>query len=62
LRVQLDRVEILLVQTELPLERIAELAGFAHPEYMNVAFRRERGISPGQFRRQQRAELERKRG
>jgi LacI family transcriptional regulator len=62
LRVQLDRVETLLVQTEWTLEQIAEKAGFAHPEYMNVAFRRERGVSPGQFRRRRRAELEREGG
>lgn len=54
LRVRLDRVKQLLLETDLPLERIAALAGFEHPEYMSVAFRRELGPTPGQYRRQMR--------
>jgi LacI family transcriptional regulator len=52
LRIRLDRVKELLLETDLPLERIAALAGFEHSEYMNVAFRRELGPTPGQYRRQ----------
>jgi LacI family transcriptional regulator len=53
LHVRLERVKGLLAQTTLPLEKIAELAGFEHPEYLNVAFKREVGIPPGKYRRQQ---------
>lgn len=50
--VQLKRVRQLLAETDLRLERIAELAGFEHPEYMNVVFKRATGQTPGQYRRQ----------
>jgi LacI family transcriptional regulator len=50
--VQVKRVKELLAQTELSLAEIAELAGYEHPEYMCVVFKRETGRTPGQFRRQ----------
>lgn len=50
--VQLKRVRQLLAETELRLERIAELAGFEHPEYMSVVFKRATGQTPGAYRRQ----------
>lgn len=49
---QIKRIKQLLAETELPLHRIAELSGFEHPEYMSVVFKRELGITPGQFRKQ----------
>ncbi|HVW02320.1 MAG TPA: DNA-binding transcriptional regulator [Planctomycetaceae bacterium] len=49
--VQMKRVKQLLAETDLPLERIASLAGFEHPEYMSVVFKRETGQTPGQYRR-----------
>jgi LacI family transcriptional regulator len=52
LRVQLDRVKSLLAQTELPLKEIAEMAGFNNPNYLNVAFKREMGVTPGEYREQ----------
>jgi LacI family transcriptional regulator len=48
---QLERVKQLLIKTDLPLSKIAELAGFKHTEYMCVAFKRQVGRSPGAFRR-----------
>lgn len=51
-RLRIDRVKQLLGETEHSLERIAALAGFDHPEYMNVAFKREVGRTPGQYRGQ----------
>jgi LacI family transcriptional regulator len=51
-RFRIDRVKQLLAETDHPLERIAALAGFDHPEYMSVAFKRESGKTPGQFRAQ----------
>jgi LacI family transcriptional regulator len=53
-QVQVARVKELLAQTELPLSRIAEIAGYDHPEYMCVVFKREVGCTPGQFRQQAR--------
>lgn len=48
--VQLKRVKQLLAESDLPLTEIAGLAGYAHPEYMSVVFKRETGQTPGQFR------------
>jgi LacI family transcriptional regulator len=53
-RVQLKRVEQLLVETDLSLEAIARLSGYVHPEYMNVVFKRITGATPGQYRQQNR--------
>jgi len=50
LRVKLNRVKQLLLETDLSLEQIAERAGFAHVEYLSVAFRRELGLPPSKFR------------
>ena len=50
--VQLKRVKQLLAETDLKMERIAELTGFDHSEYLSVVFKRELGRTPGQFRRE----------
>jgi len=49
--VQLKRVKQLLAETDLSLERIALLAGYEHPEYMSVVFKRQTAQTPGQYRR-----------
>jgi LacI family transcriptional regulator len=51
-RIRLERIKQLLVETDLTLERIAELSGFEHPEYMSVVFKRETGQTPGRYRNQ----------
>jgi LacI family transcriptional regulator len=53
--VQVARAKQLLVETEHPVHRIAQLVGFEHPEYFNVLFKREVGRPPGQFRLEARA-------
>jgi len=50
LRTQLKAVKAMLTETNLPLYRIAEKTGFTHPEYLNVAFKREFGITPRAYR------------
>jgi len=50
--VQLRRVQQLLAETHLPLDRIAALAGYKHSEYMSVVFKRSTKQTPGQYRRQ----------
>ena len=52
LRVRLDRVKRLLIETDWPLTKIADRAGFLFPEYMSVVFKRQLHMTPGQFRRQ----------
>ncbi len=51
-RVQIDRIKQLLTETDFTLERISELSGFEHPEYMSVLFKRTCGQTPGQYRKQ----------
>ena len=54
IRVQLNRVQQLLTQTDLSLEQIAERAGFAHVEYLSVVFKKRVGVPPGKYRTQHR--------
>lgn len=49
-RIQLRKVRQLLLETDYPLKRIAELTGFEHMEYMCVLFKRSTGMPPGIFR------------
>lgn len=51
MRVRIERVKRLLVDTDLALAEIAVRAGFEHPEYLSVVFKRETGNTPGEFRR-----------
>ena len=50
-RVRLGRVQQLLAETDWTLERIAAVAGYEHPEYMMVQFKREVGMTPSEWRR-----------
>lgn len=50
LHVRLSRVQRLLAETDLALYQIAERTGFEHVEYLSVAFKRELGKTPRQFR------------
>jgi LacI family transcriptional regulator len=54
LRVQLNRVKHLLVETDLALAEIAARTGFEHVEYLSVVFKRQVGQPPSQFRTQNR--------
>ncbi len=49
-RVKLDRVKRMLLETDLPLSVIAERAGFAHVEYLSVAFKKQVGVPPSEYR------------
>ncbi len=50
-RVQVAKIRQLLFETDFPLKKIAELAGFEHVEYMCVVFKRLTGDSPGNYRK-----------
>lgn len=52
--VRLRRVRQLLLETDLRLPEIAEMAGFQYQEYMVRFFKQRTGLAPGQFRRQSR--------
>jgi LacI family transcriptional regulator len=49
-RIRLARVRKLLLETELPLARIAELSGFRFPEHLSAAFKKDAGVPPGRYR------------
>lgn len=51
-RIRVDRMRQLLAETELSLAEIALRTGFEHVEYASVFFRRETGVTPGDYRRQ----------
>jgi LacI family transcriptional regulator len=48
---QLKQVRMLLTDTDLSIEQIAVNCGFDHPEYLHVMFKREFGMTPGEFRK-----------
>lgn len=52
---KLKRVRQLLTETPMSLEQIAARTGFEHTEYLSVMFKREIGMTPGQFRSQTRS-------
>ncbi len=52
--IRVKRVKQLLAETDYTLARIAELAGFEHPEYMMVQFKRLTGRTPSQWRQRDR--------
>jgi LacI family transcriptional regulator len=51
-KVRIRAVKRLLAETDLPLSAVAREAGFRHPEYMGVVFRKLVGKTPGQFRKE----------
>ncbi len=51
LNVRLNRIKQLLIETDFSIEEIAYKAGFEHPEYMGVVFKRELGETPHHFRK-----------
>jgi LacI family transcriptional regulator len=50
-RAQVGKIRQLLIETDFPLKKIAELTGFEHVEYMCVLFKRLTGDSPGVCRK-----------
>lgn len=50
-RVQVAKIRQLLLETDFPLKKIAELTGFEHVEYLCVVYKRLTGEAPGAYRR-----------
>ena len=53
-RIRLNHVRQLLVETELPIEKISELSGFAAASYMSATFRKHWGMTPLAYRQKNR--------
>ncbi|MDF2669990.1 MAG: transcriptional regulator [Paenibacillus sp.] len=51
MRLRMDRAKQLLMNSDMPVRRIAEEVGYTDPLYFTRLFTRETGISPREFRR-----------
>jgi LacI family transcriptional regulator len=49
-----DAIKKLLIHTDFPLERIAEITGIGHLQQLHSLFRRAVGSTPGKYRREHR--------
>jgi LacI family transcriptional regulator len=49
-RIRMERVKVLLRETDLPIGEIAIRTGFEYSEYLAAAFKRESGKTPSEFR------------
>lgn len=49
-RVHLERAKSLLMQTDMPIPRVAEASGYGSPEYLASVFRRATGLTPLKYR------------
>jgi LacI family transcriptional regulator len=56
-RVQVAKIRQLLMETDFPLKKVAELTGFEHVEYMCVVFKRLTGDPPGIFRKKNKGKV-----
>jgi LacI family transcriptional regulator len=54
-RVHLERAKQLLIETDLPIPRVAVASGFGSGEYMSQAFKQAEGITPLKYRSRMRA-------
>lgn len=51
LHVRINCMKKLLAETVISLEKIGELTGFRHPEYMIYVFKSNVGMTPGDYRK-----------
>ncbi len=54
-KLRMERVRELLAGTSLTVGEIAEVTGFAHPEYLSAMFRRKCGVTPREYRARHRS-------
>lgn len=55
LRLQFQKAAQLLKETSLPIAAVAQQTGFIHSEYLSAAFKKRYGISPSEYRQNNRA-------
>ena len=51
---QIERIKYLLMETKYSLEGIAEITGYKTQSHLSVAFKRETGMTPGEYRNETR--------
>jgi LacI family transcriptional regulator len=54
-RVRMDKARGLLSGTEMPIAQVATRSGFSEAKHLSIAFRRETGLTPTEYRRRCRA-------
>jgi LacI family transcriptional regulator len=54
-RLRFEQAKSLLASTDLPVARISDRLGFHQPAYLSVAFLREAGLTPSEYRRNHRS-------
>ena len=54
-RIRISHAKKMLVETELPLTDIALQSGFSSAPYFSQVFKKEEGVTPGEYRRVERA-------
>jgi LacI family transcriptional regulator len=53
-RLRINQARKLLSQTDLAMQEIAEACGYATYSYLGTVFKKETGVSPGDYRKQSR--------
>ena len=48
---RMERAKQLLIESDMPIDRIAAECGFSSESYFHSYFKRSAGISPGEYRR-----------
>ena len=56
-RVHLDHARRLLVETDIPMDQVAEMSGFGSQAYFSDLFRRQLGLPPVQYRKKNRVRI-----
>lgn len=51
LRVQFDRARVLLIESDIPVSKVADRVGFAYTKYFIEVFNKRMGCSPGAYRK-----------
>lgn len=51
IHLRVKRAQQLLTETDLPLSKVAEMAGFQHHQYLGAVFRKRLGVSPARYRK-----------
>ena len=57
MRVRMQRIRDMLIETDMTLGQIARAAGYEHQEYLGAVFKSEVGMTLGQFRKEHRRSI-----
>ncbi|MEG2987617.1 MAG: helix-turn-helix transcriptional regulator, partial [Lachnospiraceae bacterium] len=49
--IRMEKIKRLLIDSELKLNQIADMAGYSDPKYMSKVFKEETGMLPAEYRK-----------